>query len=523
MSATSWANHPAMLLAIALLVALTLERLVPRAFPALLAMLSVLGAVVLIAMIVNHIWFPFNLDLMEGVLMQHARRAMHGEGIYPLPSPEFVPLAYNPLFYLLAAPFLILFGDTLTTLRMVALMGMAGSAAAIFVTVRSYARSTWWATIAVGLFCTAYAAMDAYFDCAHSDGWLICCALWGTYLIGRTSRGARIAGVIVLVAGFWFKQHGAVFLGAGLCYLTWREGARKSLVYWLIAFALGPLLYLIAPVETLGPAFHYFTWQVPSGWSELRWHSITRVAQYAKQFYLALAVIALWGTFRAIRTRSIQVLDVQLGAAFLTAFMASLDPGSTYNGFIPMGAFCIVCGSVELARIDQRAVRFLRARLAYVGALLAFATLLYDPRTLWLSASARESYADLQQTIRDLPGPVYAPGIGQFVDGPRLFPAAHWIALEDMIRGRHRTHADTARARSVLDDLRHPATTAFVLTNRPLALIAMPVNELAANYKMVSDFGNRFAALAPVPRPTSLGWPRYLYRFDDSGKFAHVP
>ena len=76
-----------MLLALALLVALTLERLGARALPALLAILSVVGAVVLVAMVVNHIWFPFNLDLMEGVLMQHARRAMHGEGIYPLPSP----------------------------------------------------------------------------------------------------------------------------------------------------------------------------------------------------------------------------------------------------------------------------------------------------------------------------------------------------------------------------------------------------------------------------------------------------
>lgn len=509
-----------MLLVLALLVALALERLrVKSALPALLATLSAAGALVLVALIVNHVWFPFNLDLMEGVLMQHARRAMHGESIYPLPSPEFVPLAYNAGFYLLGAPFLKLFGDTLPTLRIVAVLGLLGSAAAIFVTVRAYTRSAWWAGIALGLFCAAYSAMDAYLDCAHSDAWLLCCALWGTYLVGRASRRAHIAGVIVLVAAFWFKQHGAVFLGIALLYLTWREGLRPSLAYWAIAIALGPLLYLVAPAF-LGPAFHYFTWQVPSGWSELSFHSIVRVIQYVRKFYPFLAVVALWGAYRMLRARTVGILELQLGAAFLTALMGALDPGSTYNVFIPMGAFCILCGSIELAKIDARASRVLGARPALVGALLAFATLLYNPGMYWLPSSARASYADLQETIRALPGPVYAPGIGQFVDGPQLYPAGHWVALEDMMRGPHRTSADSARARRMLDPARHPATTAFILTRVPLSEMPMPVSELAPDYVMVQDFGDRFAPLTALPRPTDPGWPRYLYRFSGGGSHA---
>ena len=509
-----------MLLVLALLVALAFERSrVQAALPGLLALLSALGALALVALIVNHVWFPFNLDLMEGVLMQHVRRVMHGESIYPLPSAEFVPLAYNAGFYLLAAPLLKLFGDTLPTLRIVSVIGLLGSAAAIFFTVRTYTRSAWWAAIALGLFCTAYAAMDAYLDCAHSDAWLLCCALWGTYLVGRSARRARIAGVLVLVAAFWFKQHGAVFLGVALFYLAWQEGLRKSLVYWALAIALGPLLYLIAPT-LLGPAFHYFTWQVPSGWSEFSLHTIVRVIQYVRRMYPLLALIGLWGAYRMLRARTIGILELQLGASFLTAFMGALDPGSTYNVYIPMGAFCILCGSIELARINERAATVFGARTAFVGALLAFATLLYDPRKFWLPATARASYADLQATVRALPGPVYAPSIGQFVDGPRLSPAGHWVALEDMMRGPHRTSVDSARTRHLLDSVRHPATTAYILTNTPLAEMPRPVSELAAGYELVQDFGNRFAPLTALPRPTNPGWPRYLYRFAVGG--AHV-
>jgi 4-amino-4-deoxy-L-arabinose transferase-like glycosyltransferase len=526
-------EHTAIALAIALLLAVALERArVAVALPVLLSILAAASVVVLVALVVNHVTFPFHLDLMEGVVMQHARRAMHGDGLYPLPTPEFVPLAYNALFYIVAAPFLRVFGDSLPTLRMVSVLGMVGSAAATFFLVRSYARSVltvhagsrsmWWAAIATGLFCASYSAMDAYLDTAHSDAWLLCCALWGTYLVTRSSRGAHFAGILVLVAGFWFKQHGAIFVGAALVYLAWREGIRESIPYWLIAVVLGPVLYALAPESIFGADFHFFTWHVPSGWSQFGAHTIPRVLLYVAAFYPALAFVALAGVWRAVRTREIGLLELQLAASALTAFMGSLDPGSSYNVFIPLAAFTIVYGVGELARLSERVPNWRGMRPAPVIALLAFATVLHDPRDFWLPDSAGASYADLQSTIRALPGKVYAPGIGQFADSAELFPAAHWVALDDMMRGPHRTAADSALARSMLDPIRHPAMTAYVLTNHPLATLAPPVSELAGGYALVTDYGARFSSLAALPRRFDHGYPRYLYR-STTAEVAHAP
>ena len=512
-----------LLLALAFIVAVGLERSRKTLLlPLLLTGLAAWSAVVLIALVGNHLRFPFDIDLLEGVIMQQAHHAMRGQAIYPLPSPEYVPLAYNALFPLLAAPFLLLFGDTLATLRTVSLFGAIGSAAAIFALVRASSKSAWWGAVAVGLFCAAYPAMDAVLDSPHSDSWLLCCALWGTYLVGRASWGPRLAGILVLAAGFWFKQHGAVFLLSALFFLTWREGIRQSLVYWLLAIVAAPLLYLFPPGGLLGPGFHYFTWQVPSGWSQFSAHSVYRIVRFIRIYYPVLAIAAFIGVYRALRSRTIGLLEMQLGAALLTALMGALDPGSGNNVFIPAGAFCIVYGSIELARIDDGERRWLGARLGRTAALLAFATLLYDPRPLWLPASARASYAELLTTIRALPGTVYAPDVGQLANGPRLYPAVHWIAVEDLMRGPHRTAADSALARGVLDPLRHPTTTAFVLTNHPLATMSSPVNELAPSYALVQDWGDRFAALAPVTRRADSGWPRYLYRFSGTAEDAHV-
>lgn len=519
MNARIWLEHATIAIALAFAIAAVLEWSRLRgALSALLTIVAGASMVGLVALVANHVTFPFNIDVMESVVLQHARRAMHGQAIYPVPTPQFVPLAYNALLYIVAVPFLRIFGETLPTLRIVSIIGLVGSGLAIYVMVREATRSAWWGVIAVGLFCAAYPAMDAYLDSAHSDAWLLCCALWGSYLVGREARSTRIGGILVLVAAFWFKQHGAVFAGTALLFLTWREGVRRSLVYWACAAVFGGALYILAPGPLFGPEFHYFTWKVPGGWSELSGRTFYRVALYVAAYYPVIALAALAGVFQSLRERKFGILDAQLGAAFVTALMGSLDPGSSYNVLVPMGAFCILRGSIALGQFSTRVTPRFGLRPALVGALLAFATLIRDPRPYWLPTSvARAEYADLQRTVRALPGSVYAPGIGQFVSGPTLYPAAHWIAVEDIMRGPRRTAADSALARQLIDPARHPAGVAFLITNRPIATISAPVSELAPSYTLVQDFGNRFAALEPLPRPFDTGFPRFLYRSTSDG------
>ena len=517
-------EHAAIALVIALLVAVAAEKSrVEALLPAVISALAAASVVVIGALLVSHLRYPFHLDLMEGVVQQHARRAIRGETLYPVATPSFVPLAYNALYYLLSAPFLLVFGDSLRTLRAVAIVGYLGAAVAIFCLVRGRTRSAWWGAMACGLFFAAYAAMDAYLDTAHSDSWLICSALWGAYLVDRKSRGARFAGVLVLVGAFWFKQHGAIFLGAALVYLTWREGVRGSAGYWLAAAIGGPLLYLYAPTSLLGPAFHFFTWHVPSGWSQFTSHTIPRVVVFVLESYPVLALLALWGAYRALRAGTVGLLELMLGAAFLTAFMGSLDPGASYNVFIPMGAFCIVNGTIELSRLNERTPSWHGMRPGHVGLLLAFATLVHDPRAYWVPARAGAAYADLRATLSALPGPVYAPGIAQFPDGDTLVPAMHWVALDDMMRGPHRAASDSALARALLAPTEHRAGVSFVLTNHPLSELAPPVNELARSFVLVQDFGSRFETLRTLPRRFDQGYPRYLYRSAGAGAPDHAP
>src|SRR5581483_7957088 len=478
----------------------------------------------------NHVNFAGHLDLMEGVILQHVTQAAHGLAVYPAPTPAYVPLAYNPLYYYIAVPFTWVMGLDLPALRVVAILGMALAGYVIYAAVQERTQSAWWGLIALAFYATAYRVMDAYLDTAHSDSWLIAAALAGTFVVGRSeTRLGRLMGVVLLVISFWFKQHGALFAIGGVLYLTWREGIAKSWPYWLVAIVLGPVLYAIAP---LGVDFHYFTWDVPRGWSKVNLETFARLLRFVAGNYLPLFLAATvylinteWrerGAAERHLNRPVEqrvsgastrrgaakwtVWHVQFIMACLTAFMGSLDWGSSDNVFIPFGAFTIVVGTFGLAEI--------KARILQAAAVaIAFTPLTYAPQTVIVSRHSHEALADLKSTVHALPGSVYAPSIGQYAGQPIFSPGAHWVAVEDMARGPGHDSTDEAKAFALIDPAVHPTGRQYVLTTRPLSGMTAPLSLLTPHYALAQDYGDRFIALTGLPKRYNHGFPRYLYEF----------
>lgn len=467
----------------------------------------------------NHARFPLYLEIMEGVVLQHLQRAAAGEAIYPAPTPDYVPLAYNPLYYVLTVPFTWVFGVNLFTLRLVAILGMLGSGLVLYLVVREKTASAWWGLMAVGLFAAAYRAMDTYLDNAHSDSWLLCSALLGTYLLDRDrTRGWNLAGVILLTTSFWFKQHGALFVIGGVLFLTWREGLRRSLLYWLTAATLGPLLYVLAGPALFGSHFLYFTWEVPRQWSELNWSTLRRYLGFIAKSYPFLAasgaLTVLWADLRE-RAR-LSVWHVQFVFAMLTGLMGALDAGSSNNVFIPMGAWFILLGTLGLHEVAGRLANT-RARAVPLIALLGtFALLAYNPFRVIVSPQANAAYADLLGLLHSLDGNVYAPSLGQLPEGYTLYPAAHWVALEDMIRGPGRETRNHPNTRRLLAPAIQPERPAFILSNYPLEVLIPALSFLTDYYVLEADLGDRFRPLRALPKRWDAGWPRYLYRYAPS-------
>lgn len=480
-----------------------------------LIVLTAVNVVLVLYLWINHVRFPLNLEVMEGTVLQHFQRAAAFAPIYPEPTPEYVPLAYNPFFYVISIPFSWILGVTLPTLRFVAILGAIGSGVVIYLAIKDKTRSVWWGLIAVGLYAAAYSVMDFYLDTAHSDSWLLFMVILGSYIIDRNrGRSWNLLGIIFLVSSFWFKQHGALFAIGGLLYLTWKEGVKQSLLYWLVTFVLGPVTYIFAGPQLFGSHFHYFTWQVPRQWSELNFSTIRRYIAFIIKSYPVLAlsggIYALWTFVR--ERKNLSIWHFQFVFAVLSGFMGTLDPGSSDNVFIPMGAMFIMLGTLGLHQLSTN-VEIARAYRVHAFALfISFALFAYNPLPVIVSPDAEGAYDDLVAYLNDLDGPVYAPSIGQLQEGYTLYPTPHWVALEDMIRGPGRDTSNNPNTRHLLQPAIEPSGPAYILANYPLDVYYW-IAFLEDYYVLENDLGNRFEPLRVLPARWDHGWPRYIYRY----------
>lgn len=328
------------------------------------------------------------------------------------------------------------------------------------------------------------------------------------------SRSVNVLGVLVLVASFWFKQHGALFAMGGVLYLTWREGWKNSLPYWVVAGALGPVLYLLAPTLFFGSLFHYYTLTVPGSWSHLNVDAVVRYVVFIVTNYPALAGVGVVASLMyGLKQKSkASIWYFTLPFALLSGFMGALDPGSNNNVFIPMGAWFILTGVIGMAAFldEYQVARKWSLHLAALG--LSFALFFYNPATVIVSSHAEETYQDFIGYLNSLDGPVYAPWVGQLEDGYAFAPAVHWVPMEDLIRGPGAEDEDVRIVQGLLDPVIRPEGTAYILTNYPLENDPL-LFFLLDDYQLASDLGDRFAALSTLPKRYNLEYPRYLYQY----------
>jgi hypothetical protein len=483
-----------------------------RLLPAILATYSLLQIGFVVYLWVNHASFALNLEAMELTVLATVRRVLEGLPIYVQPSAAFTPLAYNPLYYILAIPFTWAFGPTLLALRLEAIAGMLGCGVVIFLAVRRETGTAWWGVLAVGLFAAAYRGMDTYLDNAHADSWMLFTGLLAVYLISlERSRAVTLLGVVIGVASFWFKQPGAAFAAGAVAYLTIRQGLRKAWPYWLTAAVLGPVLYGFVPARWAGPLLHEYTWSIPRQWLTFNTGTLRRLAAYYTRSFAFLAAASGIGWFVSLwRSRLRSIWFFLLPFAALTALSGAMDSESNNNVFIPLATWIILTGVISLHQATNNPswVSTWKVPSLVVGA--SFVLLVYNPSTVIVSPNAGQAYADLQAYLRTLDGPVYAPWIGSLQNGFEFSPAVHWVPMTDLVRGAGKDLTNDPTIHSLLETVIHPAGRAYLLMNFPLEQDSA-LSFLSSDYILAADLGPRFAALSTLPKRYSLAWPRFVY------------
>ena len=112
---------------------------------------------------------PFELEWMEGAMVEHVQRVVAGDRIYVPPSLDFVPFIYPPGFYYASAAMAQVTGVGFPALRLVSLLSSLGVFALLYLFVARDTRDRFAAVAAVGLFAATYRIGGTFFDVGRVD------------------------------------------------------------------------------------------------------------------------------------------------------------------------------------------------------------------------------------------------------------------------------------------------------------------------------------------------------------------
>lgn len=414
-----------------------------RVLAGAVAVMAALAIGVVAVLIALRIGYPFELEWMEGAMVDHANRVRQGQPIYCAPSPEHVSFLYTPLLFQLGALVSFVTGQGFLALRLVSVLASVGCAVLLY---RWAARETGRhlpGLLAIGLFCAGYGYLRTWYDLARNDTLFLCFTIATAYLLrfgGR--RSAVIAGLLAALA-FLAKQSALMWLPAiatGVLLLDW----RKALWFLLSAGVALGFTVLLGHLLTDG-WFTFFVFEMPGHHARQgdRWLGFFTedLVPILPMFLGALATGVL--RIRAGRRGEGLFLLAFGGGGLLTSYLSRLHAG----GYDNVMMYALAGGAVLLPVLLGAGER--AARAARLLILAQFLFLVFDVRSLWQprrlllldpgtalpTTAHRQASEELLAFLRAEPDPVLVPSHGWIATMAGKPAWAHGQAIFDLLQG----------------------------------------------------------------------------------------
>ncbi len=386
--------------------------------------------------------FPFELEWMEGGILEHVQRVLSGKSVYAAPSIDFAAFIYNPFYYYVAAAFCALFGVGLFALRLVSFIASVTSFLAIFLLVTRHTRSHLAGVCASGLFSATFVLSGAWFDLARIDSLGLALLLGAAYPLmspDEQSQNARARAPVV--AG------GLI----ALAILTKQSAALVVPVLLARAYALGRLrgagLFAAATLLPLGIAmaalhmrsggwYWYYAFQLPAAhtmsgreallldfWRFEMFGSVPIAATTAaiELFWLPLTL--------SRRNWFLPAFSVTL---ILVSYVTRLHMGSYTNDLMPAHAGLAMLSSTLLLRLARVGGSAVKPAPVFLAGALQIGLLFYSPASHLPPTGSRAAGVRVVDSLRATPGEVW------FVSHPYFNTLAgkpshiHFMALVDI-------------------------------------------------------------------------------------------
>lgn len=404
--------------------------LVPRVLWGMALVLALAAGVAFVALASQRIPYPFELEWMEGAMVDHASRIANGLPLYCAPGPEHVPFLYAPLLFWLGGLAMKLGVPGLLALRLIAAGASLATALLIGHWVRRETGKVVPGLVATGVFLAGYGWLFWWYDLARNDGLFLLCTLGCAYAVRHGGqRRWLLAGVLAAIAVL-AKQSAVMWLpaiGVGALIHDWRNALRFGATGVLcIGASLGALHLLSNGWST------FYLFEMPSH------HGI--VGEHKLGFWthdllpmtplLLLGVVGFVARCRTGEARAALFLAAVGSGGLVTSWFSRMHVGGFDN--VVMYGFAAACVLGPAATLAQ-------ARWSRIGVpavlVVQFVVLgIVHPQRALPSAAHRQAHEELLAYVKAQPRDVLIVGHGGISALAGKATGAHGQAIFDLFQ-----------------------------------------------------------------------------------------
>jgi 4-amino-4-deoxy-L-arabinose transferase-like glycosyltransferase len=388
--------------------------------------------------------YPYELEWMEGAVVDHVRRLLSGQPLFVEPSFEFTSFIYPPFYYYLSAAVSKVTGIGFLPLRLVSFLASLGCFALIFETARRETGRFYYGLVSAGLFAATFEIGGAWLDVARVDTLFVFLTVASAFALRFFGHGAGAAASGVLLAlGALTKQPALIAVVPLGLYCLYARGKRDAGLF------LGGFVLVFGGATAFWYAgsdgwYGYYIFGLPR---QHQFFAVMLPLFWTRDIFAALPVaFLLLALYFAVRFRGWRKLTVErrerlfFQAAFLGSMLGAgwfsrLHFGGHTNVVIPAYAAMAMFFGAALCRPLPRDREPARFRLLISGAaLFQLLWLVYNPAIYFPrkeDVRAGDAYVRVLSSIR---GDVYTPDHGYVptLAGKKTHP--HIAVLWDVMR-----------------------------------------------------------------------------------------
>ena len=360
--------------------------------------------------ITHRVFYPFELNWLEGEMFLNSLRVLEGKTIYQEPSSEFITEIYPPVFYWIGSFFLFIFGEKIWALRLISLCSVALLCYLIH-RISIYEKKGIVASLAgISIFLAFYQVSGTWYDVARVDMLFFAITSWGLYFLSLHKNIWRLLlGTIILIIASFTKQAGIFYVLAAFLYIFLKDKKRSMFFIGIFLFVFGSAIY-IYNLSTEG-------WFLVYAFNNPKHIPISDdfISKMIKEIvpYLLIFGFVSWNLWQRIfkNKEAPDIWDLAFLISIFSFVFISCRVGAYLNDHIPLTYFSSLIFALKIFNVDKYILKNkLNLKIISKAILvIQMVILLYNPLKYIPSQRSIDFGKAFIERISEIEGEVFIP------------------------------------------------------------------------------------------------------------------